>query len=142
MLPPLSSIKVLRSPKNKDGQAADTAWLRIVDGSDQSLDQPPTEATQQLLPMMRACEDTSVGIQVAPMAKIRQSSQYALAVSHDDPDTNETILVPCQKVVPLITSTQKSAPSRMGEGYKMVTRGVQDAFLQAVTLHSPLSISN
>ena len=79
--------------------------------------------------MMRACEDTSVGIHVAPMAMIRHSSQYALAVSHDDPDTNETIPVPCQKVVSLITSTHKSSPSRMGEGYKMVTAGVQDAFV-------------
>ena len=129
--PPLSSIKVLRNPKNKDGLAADTAWLRIVDGSDQNLQQAPTQVTTLLLPMMRACEDSSAGIQVAPMAKIRQSSQYALAVSLNDPDSGEPILVPCQKVVSLVTCTQKTSPTRLGDGYKMVTRGVQDASFQS-----------
>ena len=88
-LHPLPSIKVLRNPRNTDGVAAGTAWLRIVDGSGQTLEQAPTQATMPFLPMMEACEDSSAGIQVAPMAKIRHSSQYALAVIHDDLATGD-----------------------------------------------------
>ena len=88
-LHPLPSIKMLRNPRNTDGVAAGTAWLRIVDGSGQTLEQAPTQVTLSLLPMMKACEDSSAGIQVAPMAKIRHSSQYALAVIHDDLATGD-----------------------------------------------------
>jgi hypothetical protein len=125
--PPLSSIKIVRNPKDKDGKTIETAFLRIVDATDQTLEDAPTQATMSLLPMMRACEDSSAGIQMAPMSKIRQSAQYALAVERTDPDTGDVLLVPCQKVVSLVTSTQKTLPTALGEGYKMVTAGVRDA---------------
>ena len=76
-------------PKNTGGVAADTAWLRIVDGSGQALEKAPAQTTMSLLPMAMACEDSSAGIQVAPMAKIRHSSQYALAVTQDDQGTGD-----------------------------------------------------
>ena len=81
---PLSIIKIVRNPKDKDGKPAEAAFLRIVAGTDQSLEHAPTQTTTSLLPMLRACEDSSAGIQMAPMSKIRHSAQYALAVEHTD----------------------------------------------------------
>ena len=123
----MSSVKLVRKPGDAQqlAGAASASQLQLVEGMDQSLAVAPAKSTFDLLPLARACSNHSSGIRPACLRNIRPSVQYALAVEEVD-STGETVLVPCQKVVALVRSCSKSKLEKLGNGFNLVTDGVQD----------------
>ena len=127
LFPFLSSVKLVRKPGDAQqlAGAGSASQLHLVDGTDQSVELAPAKSTFELLPLARACSNHSCGIRPACLRNIRQSAQYALAVAEDDA-IGGTVLVPCQKVVALVRSKDRSKPEQLGNGFNLVTNGVQD----------------
>ncbi len=127
LFPSLSSVKLVRKPGDAPqlAGAGSASQLQLVEGMDQSFKIAPAKSTFDLLPLARACSNHSCGIRPACLRNIRQSAQYALAVEEDD-STGGTVLVPCQKVVALVRSCHKSKLEKLGNGFNLVTNGVQD----------------
>jgi hypothetical protein len=129
LFPPLSSVKLVRKPgdgKAQDGKHGSASHLQLVEGMDFSFTLAAAKSTFALLPFARACTNHSCGIRPAALRNIQRSTQYALAVQEDD-SIGQTTLVPCQKVIALVRSCQKSKLEKMGDGFNLVTHGVQDA---------------
>ncbi len=125
--PPLASAKLVRKPGDAQqlASASSSIRLQLVQAMDQSLHEAPAKSTFDLLPLARACEDHACGIRPASLSKIRKSAQYALAVEEVAPN-GDTVLVPCQKIVALVRSQQKSKAVRLEHGFNLITSGVQD----------------
>ena len=127
LFPPLASAKLVRKPGDAQqlAGASSSIRLQLVQAMDQSLHEAPAKSTFDLLPLARACEDHACGIRPASLSKIRKSAQYALAVEEVAPN-GDTVLVPCQKIVALVRSQQKSKAVRLEHGFNLITCGVQD----------------
>ena len=57
---------------------------------------------------------------------VQTSPHYAFTVACTSSSDGNTISLPCQKVLALIRSTKNSKPSNLGDGFKLITPGVED----------------
>ena len=118
LFPILSTVKILRRAQ-KQGTASQPAALgssdsagisySIVCAADQPLAQPPTQATKDSVPLIKALTETSAAILPAQLRTVRESCQYALAVQYPTEGTT-SLTIPCQKVIAVIRSHDKSDP--------------------------------
>jgi hypothetical protein len=131
----MASLKVARKVQQADEgvDASQSAGggrrisMVVVHAADQSLEQAPTRATLELIPFMDNLKDDSSSILPAALQMLQPSPHYAFQVVHkEDEDDGPNLVIPCQKILSLIRSTQMSTLERVGEGYKLTTPGVED----------------
>jgi hypothetical protein len=146
LFPAMASLKVVRKVQKADEgvDASQSAGggrrisMVVVHAADQSLEEAPTQATLALIPIMDHLKDDSSSILPAALQMLQPSPHYAFQVVHkEDDDDGPNIVIPCQKILSLIRSTQMSTLERVGEGYKLTTPGVED-LLAGVDPHSAM----
>ena len=125
--PILASIKVVRTMDQSSGASqlayADekrSARFVIVEAKEQPLDEPPSKASLDLTNYRTDASDDTSRILPAALHMIKESPCYALQVVGD------LFTLPCQRVVALVVSTEKSKTEAIGDdGFRLVTKNVQ-----------------
>ena len=134
--PIFATLKVSRKPGKSDGEFNCT----IVDALPQELDQAPTTSSLKLLTLFDSQGDSGSGVYAGALAMIHNSVHYALAIKLDvqktptqlrdfmpeDGDGQSEILQPCDQIVALIMSTERSQVQAYEGGCKLVTHNVKD----------------
>ena len=124
--PILASVKLVRTfqkgDKGEKGEDANLTNLTIIQACEQPFDEPPTQATVNLVNLHQdAANDTSC-ILPAALHMVQDSACYAFQVEQ------EQHKMPCQKIVALIISTEKTKTVPLGEkGFRLTTSNVQCA---------------
>ena len=130
--PPLSSIRIHMRTKpasqDQSGELASQsenqgsqARLTIVEAGEQDLTQPPNQSYMNLLRLINECHPRTDGLVAAPMAAIRKSAHYPIAVEFDGQ------LRACQKVLTLVASTTRSNQEPLeSENLRLSTPDVLD----------------
>ena len=125
--PIISSVEIMRSTGKTEGDSQTDGQINftIVAATEQPLEEKPTQATIRLLKFMpEAPMDTSCFLP-SPLHAIQESDCYALQVQFPGMAVRDEDVFPCQKILSLIKSTQKSKPAKIGEvGYKIITENV------------------
>ena len=127
--PIMASVKVVRTMDQLGGasqpanaEAKRSAKFVIVQAVMQPFDEPPTKASLDLTNYRKDVSDDTSRILPAPLHMIKESPCYALQVVGD------LFTLPCQRVVALIVSSEKSKPETVGtDGYRLVTKNVECA---------------
>ena len=130
--PPLSSIRIhMRTKKASQDQSVEPASqsenqgsqtrLTIVEAGEQDLTQPPNQSYIDLLRLISECHPRTDGLVAAPMAAIRKSPHYPIAV-----EFNGQVRA-CHKVLTLVASTTRSNQEPIeSENLRLSTPGVLD----------------
>ena len=149
--PIMASVKVVRTMDQLGGasQPANAEERRsakfvIVQADMQTLDEPPTKASSDLTTYRKDVSDDTSRILPTALHMIKESPCYALQV------VGNLFALPCQSVVALIISSEKSKTEAVGtDGYRLVTKNVQcimaddDAHLAAkYTLMATCTLDN
>jgi len=103
----------------------------IVHASDQPLDEGPTVAALDLVPLMPYGEYDSACILPSALHLVKTCSHYAFQVQLPRGADREPVVMPCSKVLSVIKSTKASTPDPLGAGFKLVTRDVEDMLADA-----------
>jgi hypothetical protein len=134
--PVTATVKILREVvKQKDagGGGSHSAQeereyinFTVVNALDQPLQERPTQATLNLLPLMPHVEHDSACILPSALHMVKACSHYAFQVralcgAHTPP-----LMIPCQKIISLVKSTKPSTTQPLGTGFKVVTRDIED----------------
>ena len=109
----------------------------VVHAADQPLDEAPTQATLALLPLMDCLKGDTSSILPAGLQMVQASQQYAFQVLFKENEDAEEIIVPCQKILSLIRSTQNSKMTQLANGWKLTTTGVEDLLAGVGPNHAP-----
>ena len=80
-----------------------------MQASDQPLDEPPTQATVNLVAMLKDTSDDTSCTLPAALHLIRKSACYAFEVACPASSGGGDLLTPCQKVIALVQSSQIQA---------------------------------
>jgi hypothetical protein len=131
--PIMASVKVVRYIREQDSggasqptqSQADLGYsMKIVHASEQPYHEAPTQATVNLVNLLRDTEnDTSSNIPAA-LHMLQESACYAFTVSCSMQGMN--MLIPCQKVVALVMATEKSKAEQVNDrGFKVTTSNVK-----------------
>ena len=137
IFPIMATVKVireLRAPPDAGGvlQPADSkpaqgfVNLVIVHGADQPWNEPPTKAALELIPMLRDLKDDTSAILPAALHMVETSPHYAFTIDCKSASDGSQISIPCQKVLALIRSTKNAKATNLGDGFKLITPGVED----------------
>ena len=137
MFPIVSSVKVIRElregqPPEGSGDVAQLATTKsvnlvIVEAHDQPLDEAPTKATLELIPMLQDLKDDTSAILPAGLHMVKVSPHYAFTVTCMAPVGGQTVQIPCQKILALVRSSKSTKTTPLGEnGFKLITPGVED----------------
>ena len=137
IFPIMSTVKVTREIKSsKDdsnvSQSADDKTsqkfvnLVIVHAADQPWSEAPTKAALEMIPLLPDLQDDTSCILPAALHMVETSPQYAFTVACTSISDNKKIFLPCQKVLALVRSSKNSKPSVLGNGFKLITPGVED----------------
>ena len=125
--PIMSSVKVVRTLDQTGGASQPSgaeenrsAKFVIVQAWMQPFHEAPTQASLDLDKYRRDVSDDTSRILPAALHMIRESPCYAFQV------TNDLFTLPCQRVVALIVSSEKSKSEAVGtDGFKLTTKNVQ-----------------
>ena len=98
----------------------------VVHATDQPWSEAPTKAALDMIPLLRDLKDDTSAILPAALHMVETSPHYAFTVACTSSSDGNTISLPCQKVLALIRSTKNSKPSNLGDGFKLITPGVED----------------
>ena len=134
--PAMATVKVLRDvSKRKEVQSGGSHPAQeeqeyinftIVQAADQPLDEGPTMATLELLPLMPCVEHDSACILPSALHMVKASSHYLFQVRFMRGADKDPLMIPCQKIVSLVKSTTDSSTDPLGSaGFKVVTRDVE-----------------
>jgi len=133
--PIMASVKITRTLQKPDGvgQPDGTADrptnLTIVHASDQPFEEAPTQATVNLIHFLKDTTDDTSCILPAALHMIKESACYNFEVVCPSGSGGPDLVMPCQKIMALVRSTEKSVPDptvKMAEGtYKLVTPNVE-----------------
>ena len=131
----MASVKITRTLQKPDGvgQPDGTADrptnLTIVHASDQPFEEAPTQATVNLIHFLKDTTDDTSCILPAALHMIKESACYNFEVVCPSGSGGPDLVMPCQKIMALVRSTEKSVldPTvKMAEGtYKLVTPNVE-----------------
>ena len=132
LFPVMASVKVLRQTKAAQSdvsdveQPADSKYINfvIVQAQDQPLDEAPTQATVNLIPLIRDLHDDTASILPAAFDMVCNSAHYAFTVQCTSQHGVEMTL-PCQKIMCVIKSHKDSKAEALGTGFKLITPEVQ-----------------
>ena len=133
LFPAVAAVKVLRSVPDTLSLDSDDAHvsdagrvnMTIVHANDQPLDESPTRATLNLLPLLRNIKDDTASLMPAGLHMVNTSTQYAFVVNCKSA-SGVVMSIPCQKVLALIKSNQNSNLLPVGTGFKLITEDVED----------------
>jgi len=137
LFPIMASVKVVRQLRDAQPPEEDTGdvlqlastksiSLVIVQALDQALDEAPTKATLELIPMLRDFKDDTSAILPAGLHMVESSPHYAFTVTCTTLGDGSKVVIPCQKILALVRSSKSSKPSPVGTGFKLVTPDVDD----------------
>ena len=142
--PIMASVKITRTLQKPDGvgQPEGTADrltnLTIVHASDQPFGEAPTQATVNLIHFLKDTTDDTSCILPAALHMIKESACYNFEVVYPSGCGGIDQAMPCQKIIALVRSTEKSVPDpnvKMAEGtFKLVTSNVE-CFLSSDDSH-------
>ena len=130
--PPLSWIRIhMRTKPASQDQSGELASqsenqgsqtrLTIVEAGEQDLTQPPNQSYIDLLRLINECHPRTDGLVAAPMAAIRKSAHYPIAVEFDGQ------LRACHKVLTLVASTSRAIQDPIdSENLRLSTPDVLD----------------
>ena len=130
--PAMASIKVQRRARKvgsqqTDGIDSEQANLIIVQAADQPLNEGPTKATLELFPWLKGASHDSASILPSPLQFVKSCSHYAFQVKLSlGADAGSPVVMPCQQILALVKSSKNSTAESLGDGFKLVTQGVQD----------------
>ena len=86
-----------------------------------------TKASLEMIPMIRDLKDDSSAILPAGLHMVEQSKLYTFAINCSTPDmAGSKIQLQCQKILALIKSTKTTQTNPFGDGFKLVTPGIED----------------
>ena len=125
--PIMSSVKVVRTLDQTGGASQPSgaeenrsAKFVIVQAWMQPFHEAPTQASLDLDTYRKDVSDDTSRILPAALHMIKESPCYAFQV------TNDLFTLPCQRVVALIVSSEKSKSEAVGtDGFKLTTKNVQ-----------------
>jgi hypothetical protein len=134
--PAMATVKVLREVKTSKSGGQHSAQsdqeeneyinFTIVHAVDQPLDEKPSQATLELVPLMPQMEFDSACIVPGALHMVKASSHYAFQLQMQRADDKDPLLIPCQKIVGLVKSTKNSTTEPLGTvGFKVVTKEVE-----------------
>jgi hypothetical protein len=131
--PIMVSVKLVRSFHDVDGvsqpaqgQGKQLTKLKIVQASDQPFDESPTQATVNLIHLLRDTSNDTSCILPAALRMIKESACYVFQVTCPTSSGGADLLTHCQKVVALAQSTQNSKAEAIGDsGFKVITEHVK-----------------
>ena len=133
--PAMATVKVLREvqkPKDSESGGAHPAQedreyinFTIVSAADQPLNEKPTQATLELIPLMPQVEHDSACILPCSLHMVKTSSHYAFQIRVVQGVGMDPFMIPCQKIMCLVKSTKSSTTHSLGAGFKVVTRDVK-----------------
>ncbi len=136
--PIMASVKITRTLQKPDGvgQPDGTADrptnLTIVHASDQPFEEAPTQATVNLIHFLNDTTDDTSCILPSSLPMIKESACYNFEVVCPNVSGGIQLVMPCQKIMALVRSTEKSVlvPTvKMAEGtYKLVTPNIECVF--------------
>lgn len=132
--PAMATVKVLRQVHKRQDTESDSSHFApqereyinftIVEAADQPLNEKPTKATLELIPLMPHVEHDSACILPCALHMVKARSHYAFQIRISDDEGPFTL--PCQKIVCLVKSTKDSSAEPLGTaGFKVVTRDVE-----------------
>eukprot|EP00435_Cladocopium_sp_Y103_P025663 s390_g6.t1 len=113
VVPLLVSLRLVCRSGKDDGKPI----FVVVEATAQNLDEPPSNASQWLFPLIGACPEAAARVLPARVADLKSSPLYALMVG-------ENVVT---KALVLLISTEKSKLAQCGEGYFVHTKGLRDA---------------
>ena len=103
-------------------QASEEMRAVIVEAVDQDITVKPNKAYLGMLPYVNKCSPCADRILPASLGSIQKSAHYPLQVTQG----NQTM--PCQKVLSLVFSTERTKPKQIHEGaVRLTTSNVTDA---------------
>ena len=134
VFPIMSAIKIVRTVREASDDSQTTASqsneskklfvnYQIVEAVDQPLGEAPSQATLPLVAMLKQSAHDTDSIVPAALHQIEASPVYALEVTYDAEP--KPIVLPCQQVLALIRSKEKSKVEMLGMGCKVTTADVQ-----------------
>jgi hypothetical protein len=113
VVPLLVSLRLVCRSGKDDGKPI----FVVVEAGAQNLDEPPSNASQWLLPLIGACPEAAGRVLPARVADLKSSQLYPLMVGDN--------LV--TKALVLLISTEKSKLAQCGDGFFVHTKGLRDA---------------
>ena len=113
VVPLLVSLRLVCRSGKDDGKPI----FVVVEAGPQNLDEPPSNASQWLLPLIGACPEAAGRVLPARVADLKSSLLYPLMVGDN--------LV--TKALVLLISTEKSKLAQCGDGFFVHTKGLRDA---------------
>ena len=134
--PAMATAKVLREvQKRKEAESGGShpaeeeqeyINFTIVEAADQPLNEKPTMATLELIPLMPQVEHDSACILPCALNMVKASSHYAFQIRIMRGADEDPFTIPCQKIICLVKSTKDSGTEPLGAaGFKVVTRDVE-----------------
>jgi hypothetical protein len=128
LFPVLAAVKIARTVQDAsdDAHLAGTKFtnLVVVHASDQPLSEAPSQATANLMPLLRDLKDDTSAILPAALHMAKTSPQYAFIVTAGN--SGKQVAMPCQKIIALVRSSKNSQSSQLGSGWKLITPKVVD----------------
>ena len=135
--PVMATVKILREVTRREvkvesggshsaQQGHEYINFTVVNALDQPLQERPTQATLELLPLMPHVEHDSACILPSALQMVKACSHYAFQVRASCGAPTSPLLLPCQKIISLVKSTKPSTPHPLGAGFKVVTRDIED----------------
>jgi hypothetical protein len=134
--PPMAAVKVVRSTHKRNEASSggshpvpdDSEYINftIVEAADQPLNERPTLATLDLIPLMPYVEHDSASILPCALHMVKASAHYAFQIRIQLSASIEPLILPCQKIICLVKSTKDSTTHQLGtSGFKVVTHDVE-----------------
>ena len=134
--PVIATVKILREVvKQKDAggggshsaqESREYINFTVVNALDQPLQERPTQATLDLLPLMPHVDHDSACILPSALHMVKACSHYAFQVRAPCGADTPPLMIPCQKIISLVKSTKGSTTQPLGTGFKVVTRDIED----------------
>ena len=137
LFPIMSAVKIIREVRaSKDvsdvsqlagtQSAAPLVSLVVVHAADQPLNEPPSKAVLEMIPMIRDLKDDTSAILPACLDMIQTSPHYAFTIGCTSIRDGSKFLLPCQKILALVQSSKNSKAENLGTGFKIITPDVED----------------
>ena len=138
LFPIMSAVKVVREARltqdNGDvSQLADSKTekkpsvnLVLVQAVDQPLNEAPSKAALEMIPLLRDLKDDTSAVLPAALDMVSTSPHYAFTVCCKPSAEDSKVYIPCQKVVALVRTSKRTEASNLGDGFKLTTSGVED----------------